>query len=94
MSLVSLAKSDLKLVVGLITGHIRAMTSKWVGEDTEYCRLSQGEEDTEMVEHSLCHSPTLFGVRHRLLGKQILPDLPSFSECERAAMLQLATRLK
>ncbi|XP_058978632.1 uncharacterized protein LOC109613882 [Musca domestica] len=95
-SLLSMTKLDLKLVVGLITGHcnIKAMTSKWGGDDTEYCRLCQDEEETETVEHLLCHCPTLIGVRHRLLGKHLLPDLSCLFETEPAVILQLARRLK
>lgn len=61
-------KSELKLVVGLLTGHcnIRAVTSKGDGGDSKYCRLCQDEEETEAEEHLLC--PTLTGVRQALLA--------------------------
>lgn len=33
----------------------------------------QEERETETVEHLLCHCPTLFGARQRLMVKKILP---------------------
>lgn len=50
-SLIAMAKSDLQLVVGLITGrcNISAMTSKW-----------DDEEETETLEHLLCPYPIVF----------------------------------
>lgn len=46
-----MAKSDLQLVVGLITGrcNISAMTSKW-----------DDEEETETLEQLLCPYPIVF----------------------------------
>lgn len=40
MSLISMSKSDLKFVVGTITGqcNIRTLASKWDGDDTYYCK--------------------------------------------------------
>lgn len=59
-----MVKSDLKLVVELMTGHcnIRAMTSAWGGDVIEYCRLCQHEKETVAVEHIFCYCPTLFCV--------------------------------
>lgn len=69
-----MTKSDLKHVVGLITGHykIKAITSKcrgWGVDDTEFCTLCQDEGETETLEHLPCYGSTLFGVRQRLMGK-------------------------
>lgn len=55
-SLIFLAKTDPKLMVGIVAGHcgLRAMTSKWSSDNTVYSRLCQDDEETETVEHLLC----------------------------------------
>lgn len=66
-SLLIRAKSDLKLVVGLIVRHcnIMAMTSKWGDDDTAYCRLSQdedGRQKRQSIYFGTIHSFRLIGV--------------------------------
>ncbi|XP_058987393.1 uncharacterized protein LOC131806753 [Musca domestica] len=95
-SLMSLSKPDLKLVVGIITGHckVRAMTSKWDSDDIDYCRICQDEEEIETIEHLLCHCPALINVRHKIVGELVSRDLSSFSTTDPAVILQLARRFK
>lgn len=73
---ISMAKSDLKAFGG------SKYRTQWGDDATDCCKICQDKEETETVEHVLCHCPTLFGEGHKLMEKQTLDDLFSFFDNE------------
>ncbi|XP_073841439.1 uncharacterized protein [Musca autumnalis] len=96
-SLFLLKKVELRLTVGLITGHcnIRAMSYKWGRtEGADYCRLCEDEEELETIEHLLCRCPMLTSKRLRITGEHTIQSLSSFCETEPKSLLLFAKSLK
>ncbi|XP_073821296.1 uncharacterized protein [Musca autumnalis] len=96
-SLLSLKKVELRLTVGLITGHcnIRAMSYKWGRtEGADYCRLCEDKEELETIEHLLCRCPMPTIKRLRITGEHTIQSLSSFCETEPKSLLLFAKSLK
>lgn len=44
----------------------------------DHCRASGNEEELEGIEHPLCHCPSVFKRRHRILGEPMISWWKSF----------------
>ena len=95
-SLLNLSKAEIRVMTGIITGHcnIRTFNSKWDLDATDYCRLCVDEEETETIEHLLCHCPALAYRRHRLMGAHFLPGLSFFTSTEPALIYSIIRNIK
>ena len=81
--LLGLDKGTLRTVIGILTGHchIRSRTFLWERGTPDFCRLCEEEDETETVEHIICHCPRLCNLRVRWLGSQFHDTLNEIPYC-------------
>ena len=94
-SLLDHNKREIKIVVGIITGHckVRSLTSKWDSSGEDYCRLCEDEEEVETIEHILCKCPSLISRRHKQFGCYEIDNLVFFSKIDPNLILGFVKKL-
>ena len=89
--LINLPRADLRLAIGLLTGHIGVnyMLHKMGISDTPQCELCNTEIET--VRHVLENCPSLMDIRRAIYGKEIV-TLPEIQKGGLARMVRFAKR--
>ncbi|XP_065357818.1 uncharacterized protein LOC135951979 [Calliphora vicina] len=88
-TLIELDRYNLRILVGVITGHcsIGAFKGKWDNGTQDFCRVCGDAEELETVEHIMCNCPMLQGHRLRWLGNRFLDELGSVAGCKLSIIL-------